>query len=100
MIKPFLANWLALLWALPVIAAAQTAAPSAAAPTTQSAPAKYRSVLDGYKSYTEEKTANWIEANNNTGRIGGWRVYAKEARQPQASDQIENSTPSAAQIKP
>lgn len=100
MFKPFLANWLALLWALPLIATAQTAEPTAVAATTQAGPAKYRSALDGYQSYTEEKTASWKEANDNAGRIGGWRVYAKEARQPQASDQTDNAPPSATKAQP
>lgn len=45
----------------------------------------YRSAFEGYKSYTDEKTGNWVEANDTVGKIGGWRVYAKEARQPDAA---------------
>ena len=46
------------------------------------APPVFSSVFDGYQPYTEEKTANWRQANDNTARIGGWRAYAKEAAEP------------------
>ena len=49
----------------------------------------YRSALEGYQPFTDEKLAPWKESNDNVGRIGGWRVYAREA-----SD--GNVTPSAA----
>lgn len=42
----------------------------------------YRSTLADYQRFTEEKLGSWREANDNVGRIGGWREYAKEARQP------------------
>lgn len=61
------------------------ASPPAAAPaaTTSAAPAAFRSALEDYRPYTEEKTVNWKEANDSVGRIGGWRAYAKEAAQPE-----------------
>ncbi|MBC7610991.1 MAG: hypothetical protein H7228_15715 [Polaromonas sp.] len=52
---------------------------TASAPT---APPAFSSVFDTYKPYTEEKTANWKQANDTTARIGGWRAYAKEAAEP------------------
>ena len=48
---------------------------------TEAAPAGFKSVLEGYKSYTEEKTVDWKAANDTTAQIGGWRAYAKEASQ-------------------
>nr|WP_315189811.1 hypothetical protein [uncultured Albidiferax sp.] len=100
MFKPPLAHWLVFMCALPVVAAAQTTDPTPATPNTQAEPAKYRSALDGYQPYTDEKTANWKEANDTAGRIGGWRVYAKEARQPQAPDPVETPAKNAPQAKP
>ena len=44
----------------------------------------YRSALQGYRPYADTEPGSWIEANDRVGRIGGWRVYAKEAREPQA----------------
>ncbi len=58
------------------MASAQTAPPSM--PQAASA-LTYRSALDGYQPFTDEKLVPWKESNDNVGRIGGWRVYAKEA---------------------
>ena len=61
------------------------ASAQASATMTDAAPPAYRSAFEGYQSYTDEKTINWKEANDTTRRIGGWREYAKEASQAQAS---------------
>lgn len=100
MFKLPLAHWLVFICALPAVAAAQTTAPAPATPKTQAEPAKYRSALEGYRPYTEEKTVDWKAANDTAGRIGGWRVYAKEARQPQTSNPAEIATPAIPQAKP
>ena len=44
----------------------------------------YRSAFTGYRPGAEEKVGSWKELNDTVGRIGGWRVYAKEARAPEA----------------
>ena len=64
------------------------------------APPAYRSALEGYQPYTDEKTVNWKEANDNAGRIGGWREYAKEARQAQTPDAAAKPDPHAGHAKP
>lgn len=64
------------------------------------APAAFRSALEGYQPYTDEKIVPWKEANDNVGRIGGWREYAKAARQPQAPDAAAKPDPRAVQAKP
>lgn len=101
--------WLALLavTVLPLwttVANAQTPAPPAppapATAMTEAAPAAYRSALEGYQPYTDEKTVNWKEANDTTGRIGGWREYAKEARPAQTPDAAAKPDPGAAPAKP
>ena len=53
---------------------------------TPNPPAPYRSAMEGYKPYTDEKIVDWKQANDTTGRIGGWREYAKEAQQTDARD--------------
>ncbi len=63
--------------ALGSAALAQT--PTPAAPAASG----FQSALEGYQPYTDEKIAPWKEANDNVGRIGGWRAYAKEAQQAQ-----------------
>ena len=46
---------------------------------------RYESVFARYKSYRDEKTGSWREANDTVDRIGGWRAYAKEAQQPEVN---------------
>ena len=48
-------------------------------------PLEFRSAFEGYKPYTEEKTIDWTRANDNVGKIGGWREYAREASQPETA---------------
>jgi len=72
------------LTAIAAAAGAQTAAPAAADPQAASGTADlgYRSPFDGYQRFTQEQAGSWKAANDNVGRIGGWREYAKEARAP------------------
>ena len=84
MFKTLPAVWLVSIFSLSTIAAAQTAVSATPVPEPQQATLApvYRSAFEGYKPFTDEKIVNWKEANDTTGRIGGWRVYAKEASQP------------------
>ncbi len=52
-------------------------APAGSAPT--SGLGSYRSAFDGYRRYADEPVTPWKAANDQVGRIGGWRTYAKEA---------------------
>ena len=82
MFKNLPAVWLVSIFSLSGIAVAQTPAPASAIPEVANAAAlPYRSAFEGYKPYTDDKLLNWKEVNDTTSRIGGWRVYAKEARQ-------------------
>ena len=73
---------------LPSAALAQNNAPrpdpldgKAAAP-----PLAYRSAFTGYKKLAvESPPIAWRDANDAVERIGGWRVYAREAQQPDAT---------------
>ena len=67
---------------------------------TAGAPVAYRSAMEGYKSYTDEKTIDWKEANDSTGRIGGWREYAKEAQQPEVPAAAAKPAPQTVPVKP
>lgn len=46
---------------------------------------QYRSALAQYRGFTDQPLTSWVEANDTVGKIGGWRVYAKEAREPDAA---------------
>ena len=73
------ARWLAALPALAALAAsAQTgpAPPDAAA--APAAPLSFRSAMEGYKPFAEEKPIPWKQANETVHQRGGWQAYAKE----------------------
>ncbi len=71
-------RWLALA---PLLAAA-----AALAQQAPLAPIEYRSALQGYQPYSEEKTLPWKGANETVGQIGGWREYAREAAEGKKPD--------------
>ena len=45
----------------------------------------YSSPFTQYRSLGDDKPISWREANDTVTRIGGWRVYAREAQQPDAT---------------
>jgi len=73
-----------LMWAAPLLAFAQSGQrPDPADPVAAVPPATYRSAFAGYKALGETPLTNWREANDEVGRIGGWRAYLREAQQPE-----------------
>lgn len=57
--------------------------PKAAVP-----PLRYDSAFARYRSNAEVEVGAWREANDNVGRIGGWRVYGRETiSEPKADEQ-------------
>lgn len=50
--------------------------PQAAVTTTTP---EFNSTFTGYRAYTEQPVGSWRDANDEVGRIGGWRAYAREA---------------------
>lgn len=83
MFKNLPAMWLVSIFSLSGIAAAQT--PVQPSPVPDSAPASpftYRSAFEGYQPYAEETIANWKSTNDTVEKIGGWREYARQSRQP------------------
>ena len=67
---------------MPVLAQSAAADASSSAPAPADLGLVYRSTFDGYQRFTDEKVNSWRESNDTVGRIGGWRAYANEARQP------------------
>lgn len=45
---------------------------------------RYQSAFDGYRRLQDTQPGDWRAANETVGRIGGWRVYAREAEPPGA----------------
>ncbi len=75
--------------ALLVFALAAQAQPTAGAAKPDPLDAKasvpalsYESSFTHYRRLSDEKLVSWREANDTVARIGGWRVYAREAQQP------------------
>ena len=46
------------------------------------APPAWRSSLEGYQPFSDEKPVPWPQANDTVREAGGWRAYAREAAQP------------------
>lgn len=42
-------------------------------------PVLYQSPFRDYRPLGEDKNTSWKDANETVGKIGGWRVYAREA---------------------
>ena len=61
----------------------------------------HESPLTQYRKHSDEKVISWREANDTVGRIGGWRTYLREARQPDpvtapsTGKPVEPATPAA-----
>lgn len=92
---PFRPRWLLpMAWLAAVMAAHAGSVP----PATSSSPPSpldatvpvlrltHESALARYRGLTDtEATRSWKETNEHVGRIGGWRVYAREAQQPESA---------------
>lgn len=53
---------------------------------------KYVSIFNHYKNFNEQPVTDWRENNDTVEKIGGWRAYAKEARQPDVNDKAASTT--------
>ena len=50
--------------------------------TAKVPPLVHQSSLASYRRMADDKSLSWRDANDTVARIGGWRVYAREAQQP------------------
>ena len=69
---------------------AQVDPPGALAP-----PLQFRSALAQYRKFDAQPVASWGELNATVSTIGGWRSYAREARQPETTMGYVAPTPAA-----
>lgn len=53
---------------------------------------RYSSSLAQHRSGGDAKPLSWKEANDAVARIGGWRVYAREAQQPDPASTAKPAT--------
>jgi len=97
MYRRFLVAWTLSIAAAAPLAWAQ-AAPGRSKPDPQDVTATvprviYRSSLTGYRVLSDDQPRSWKETNDNVGRIGGWRAYAKEGQAPEpAGDSAPHSS--------
>lgn len=61
--------------------AAKTAWPDPLDPKASVPALSYVSSFSQYRLLGDEKPVSWRDANDTVTRIGGWRVYAREAQQ-------------------
>lgn len=91
-----------LLWATLAQAQASPVPPAAPAsgPATTSATTSlsYRSAIQSYKPWAEMPVASWRAVNDTTAQVGGWRVYAREAQQP--DEPVKDATGSQTPTRP
>jgi len=66
--------------AQPVVGVVATTTSQVGAPALE-----YVSPIGDYKAYEPQSIQSWKEANDNVGRIGGWRNYSREKSQSQPS---------------
>ena len=59
--------------------AAVSAPPDPVSEKSIVAPLQYQSPFRDYRRLGDDKLIPWKDANDEVGRIGGWRAYAKEA---------------------
>lgn len=76
-----------LLFALLLAAQAQAQSPATPRPDpldpkAQVPSVRYESSIAQFRRTGDDKPVAWREANDAVARIGGWRVYAREAQQP------------------
>ena len=62
--------------------AAKAAKPDPLDPKASVPALSYESSFSQYRRLGDEKPVSWRDANDTVTRIGGWRVYAREAQQP------------------
>ena len=63
----------------------------------------YRSSLSRYQAFTEPDVAPWPATNELVRQRGGWRAYAREAREPASATAPSPAAPAASQpanVKP
>ena len=106
MFHSLLARRLAVFPAMAALAAVAQPAPTPApapAPVDAAATAApppvltYKSALEGYRPFVDEKSIPWREANETVYRRGGWQAYAKEAS---GSGATEAESPKGAAAAP
>lgn len=59
----------------------------------------YQTPFSGYVPFAAQNPGSWRELNDRVGRIGGWKVYARESQESTASPQSAADGPSPGATK-
>ena len=65
--------------------------PDPADPSARVPAAEYRSPFADYRPLGDEAVGNWRAANDEVGRIGGWREYAREVQGAESAPKAPGS---------
>ncbi len=65
-------------------------------PKAQVPALRYESSFAQFRRFGDEKPVGWRDANEAVARIGGWRVYAREAQQPEPAATAMPAAPAQA----
>jgi hypothetical protein len=90
-----------LLFAMLLAAQAQAQSPATTRPDpldpkAQVPAVRYESSFAQFRRIGDDKPVAWREANDAVARIGGWRVYAREAQQPDPVAEEKPAVPAQA----
>ena len=90
-----------LLFTMLLVAQAQAQSPTTNRPDpldpkAQVPSVRYESSFAQFRRIGDDKPLAWREANDAVARIGGWRVYAREAQQPDPTAVEKPAAPSQA----
>lgn len=75
-----------------------TAVPNAAEPAGFQL--QYFSVFTHYQFFRDQPLLSWQETNDNVGKIGGWRFYARDAMPPGTSTSADETGPDTEKKEP
>ncbi len=77
-----------------------TTRPDPLDPKAQVPSLRYESSFAQFRRIGDDKPVAWREANDAVARIGGWRVYAREAQQPEPAVADKPAVPAPTPAQP
>ena len=64
------------------------------------APVVYSSPFSGYRRYADGEVGPWRAVNDEVGRIGGWKVYARESYEAAEAEKRQAADPGSPPAAP
>lgn len=77
-----------------------TPARDPADPGSVVAPVVYSSPFSGYRRYADGEVGPWRAVNDEVGRIGGWKVYARESYEAAEAEKRKATDPGSPSTAP